>query len=422
MNTTFFPAALSGIAAAPASKSEAHRRMICAGLTKEETKLEGFMTSKDMEATLRCLNALGAESSQKGDTLTIRAFANKRALLPVYDCGESGSTLRFFVPIALALSGGGIFRMHGRLGQRPMDVYRELFVPRGVMWRMAEGTDGAAELTVAGSIAPGHYVLPGNVSSQFVSGLLFALPLLEGDSVLEVQGNVESAGYIAMTVRALEDSGIKLETIKPHMWRIRGFQKYQATGGRLHGDWSQGAVFLCAGALGQDVGVDNLSRNTLQGDSAVLAHLTALGREVTEKNGILRVKKGTPKAAVLDMRDCPDIAPILALVCQMTPGICRLTGCGRLRLKECDRLSATVRLLNALGGNAREDGEDIVTEGVTTLHGGTLANDNDHRMVMLASIAALCSDGPVEVPGSEALQKSWPEYLEVYRMLGGNAQ
>jgi len=197
MDMTFFPAPLRGTVAAPASKSEAHRRMICASLTKGTTTLGGFMDSDDMAATARCLKALGAKIEQQDDALTITGQAKKITKLPVLDCGESGSTLRFFVPIALAMTKGGIFRMHGRLSQRPMDVYQDLFVPRGVRWRMGVGCDGAAELTVRGELEAGHYVLPGNVSSQFVSGLLFALPLLEEDSTLTVQPPVESAGYIA---------------------------------------------------------------------------------------------------------------------------------------------------------------------------------------------------------------------------------
>ena len=215
MDMTFFPAPLKGTITAPASKSEAHRRMICAGLTVGVTTLSGFMDSADMAATARCLKALGARMVRDEDSLTITGQAKKITKLPVLDCGESGSTLRFFVPIALAMCGAGVFRMHGRLGQRPMDVYRDLFVPRGVRWRMGVGCDGAAELTVKGELEAGHYVLPGNVSSQFVSGLMFALPLLEEDSTLTVQPPVESAGYIRMTLEALTQSGIVLEEIAP---------------------------------------------------------------------------------------------------------------------------------------------------------------------------------------------------------------
>lgn len=423
MEMTFAPAHLAGTAAAPASKSEAHRLMICAGLTDGETTLTGYMDSADMAATRRCLRALGAATERGEDWLTLRGHAKKPKKLPVLDCGESGSTLRFFVPIALAVAGGGVFRMHGRLGQRPMDVYRDLFVPRGVRWRMGVGCDGAAELTVQGRLEAGNYVLPGNVSSQFVSGLLFALPLLGEDSTLQVQPPVESAGYIRMTVEAITASGVVMDEVAPFKWRIPGRQAYQAKGGRLSGDYSQAAVLLCAAALGEDVTVTGLSAQTTQGDRAILQHLAALGAQVEETESAITVKADALHGANLDMSDCPDIAPILALVCQLAEGESRLTGCGRLRIKECDRLAATVEILNLLGGSAKAEGNDIVIHGVKQLRGGVAIPDyNDHRMVMLAAIAALKAEKPVTVAGTNALNKSWPEFLNVYRMLGGKAE
>ena len=423
MDMTFFPAPLKGTITAPASKSEAHRRMICAGLTVGATTLSGFMDSADMAATARCLKALGAKVEQADDSLTITGYAKKITKLPVLDCGESGSTLRFFVPIALAMCGAGVFRMHGRLGQRPMDVYRDLFVPRGVRWRMGVGCDGAAELTVKGELEAGHYVMPGNVSSQFVSGLMFALPLLEEDSTLTVQPPVESASYIRMTVEALSRSGVKLEEVAPFSWHIPGKQQYQAKDGWLAGDYSQAAVLCCACALGHEVTVTGLAKETTQGDRAVLRHLEALGAKVQEDGSGVTVMPGKLSGAVLSMADCPDIAPILSLVCQMAEGESRLTHCGRLRLKECDRLAATVEVLNLLGGNARVEGDTIVIQGVRKLKGGvTLPDYNDHRMVMLGTVAASVAEEPVTVSGVQALEKSWPEFINVYKQLGGKAQ
>ena len=423
MDMTFFPAPLKGTVAAPASKSEAHRRMICAGLTKGATTLTGFMNSADMAATARCLKALGAKVAQEEDSLIVTGYAKKVTKLPVLDCGESGSTLRFFVPIALAMTKGGVFRMHGRLGQRPMDVYRDLFVPRGVRWRMGVGCDGAAELTVKGELEAGHYVMPGNVSSQFVSGLMFALPLLNEDSTLTVQPPVESAGYIRMTIEALTQSGVVLEELAPFSWRIPGNQQYQAKDGRLAGDYSQAAVLACAGALGHDVTVTHLAQETTQGDRAVLTHLTAFGAKVQEDESGVTVTAEKLTGTTLDMADCPDIAPILALTGQLAEGESRLTGCGRLRLKECDRLAATVEVLNLLGGNAKAVGDTIVIQGVKALKGGvTLPDYNDHRMVMLGAVAASIAQEPVVVTGVEALNKSWPEFINVYQTLGGKAE
>lgn len=422
MERTFYPARLKGVMAAPASKSEAHRRMICAGLTSGVTVLDGFMDSADMQATARCLTALGARLHYEGERLTVEGGERSLGGLPVMDCGESGSTLRFFVPIALSVAEGGVFRMHGRLGQRPMDVYRELFVPRGVRWHMGVGADGAAELTVQGRLECGAYVLPGNVSSQFVSGLLFALPLLGEASTLTVQPPVESAGYIRMTVEAQRQSGIVIEETAPFTWRIPGAQTYRARNERLTGDYSQAAVMLCAGALGHEVAVTGLMDQTAQGDRAVLTHLSALGADVREDASGLQVRAKALRGAALDVRDCPDIVPVLALVCQLAQGESRLIGCGRLRLKECDRLAATVNVLNSLGGCARAEGDDLVIQGVKALNGGAaLDGCNDHRMVMLLSLAATVCQEPVTVRGVEALNKSWPDYLAVYAALGGKA-
>ena len=423
MNITFMPGCLKGRMDAPASKSEAHRRMICAGLTKGDTVIEQFMTSEDTQATANCLRALGTAVELEGKTMKIRGFAAKPELLPVFDCGESGSTLRFFVPLALTLCHGGIFRMHGRLGQRPMEVYRDLFVPRGVTWRMAEGADGAAELMVSGKIRNGEYVLPGNVSSQFVSGLLFALPLLEGDSTLTVLPPVESAGYIRMTVQAIRESGVEIEEVAPYSWKIPGLQTYHAKSSEMQGDWSQAAVLLCADALGSEVEIGGLNRDTLQGDAAVLELLEKMGCTVVHGEYGISVKASARHAIDVNMNDYPDIAPMLALVCQLSEGTSVLRNCGRLRIKECDRLAGTVSILNALGGNAQEDGDDMIIHGVKALTGsGDVDTFHDHRMVMLASVAALCAAGPVRVTGAEALDKSWPAYLETYRSLGGTAK
>lgn len=423
MNKTFYPARLSGTTAAPASKSEAHRRMICAGLARGTTELTGFMDSDDMGATRRCLRALGARITQEGDRLTIVGGARKPELLPILDCGESGSTLRFFVPIAMAVSGGGIFRMHGRLGARPMDVYRDLFVPAGVQWRMGAGADGAAELFVHGRLNPGHYELPGNVSSQFVSGLMFALPLLPEESLLTVTPPVESVGYIQMTLEALRSSGIEIEKIGSWQWRIPGAQRYQPVSGALQGDYSQAAVLLCAAALGHSITVTSLAQQTAQGDRSILKHLTALGAQVVETPEGVTVKADKRHGAVLDMADTPDIAPMLALVCQLSEGESRLCRCGRLRQKESDRLTETVNMLRLLGGNIRVEGDDMVIRGVQKLRGGATVNGcNDHRMIMLASIAASVAELPVTVTDVEALHKSWPDYLNVYADLGGKAE
>ena len=335
------------------------------------------------------------------------------------DCGESGSTLRFLIPLALALGEGGGFLMGGRLGERPLEPYDPILEACGVTSRR-ESTPQGVLLTLRGRLRPGNYTLPGDVSSQFVTGMLYALPLLPGDSTLTVTPPVESAGYIRMTLQCLADSGIRLEETGPYAWRIPGNQRYRATGGALPGDWSQGAVLLCAGALGHPVSVAGLDTASTQGDRAALDVLARLGVSFREEGGVLHPLGRTLRGATFSGRDIPDIVPVLALACTQAAGESRITGCGRLRLKESDRFAATVELLSALGADIHGEGDDLVVRGPTPLRGGvTLSARNDHRLVMLLALAATVAEGPVTVQGVEALNKSWPTFLTTYEALGG---
>ena len=399
MNVTITPGLLRGAITPPPSKSQAHRLLIAAALADGESRIEHLADSQDIQATRRCMAALKAPGED----------------LPVLDCGESGSTLRFLIPVALALRGGGRFTGRGRLMERPQKPYFDLFDEKGIAYRQEDGV-----LTVQGRLTPGTFALPGDVSSQFVTGLLYALPLLPGDSTLTVTPPVESAGYIRMTLQCLADSGIHLEETGPYAWRIPGNQRYRATGGALPGDWSQGAVILCAGVLGHGVDVAGLDTASTQGDRAALDVLARLGVSFREEGGVLHPLGGTLRGATFSGRDIPDIVPVLALACTQAAGESRITGCGRLRLKESDRFAATVELLSALGADIHGEGDDLVVRGPTPLRGGvTLSARNDHRLVMLLALAATVAEGPVTVQGVEALNKSWPTFLTTYEALGG---
>ena len=419
------------------SKSDGHRSLIAAALAEEESVLFVDGWSEDMEATARCLQSLGAEIEREPSGIYVMPIgcplpcpvdrigqANGQGIgqadgqLCTLDCGESGSTLRFLLPIAGALGKHCRFEGKGRLPERPIGVLLDEMARHGCK---ADGDH--LPVTLEGKLTAGVYTLPGNVSSQFITGLLFALPLLPGNSTLTVQQPVESESYIRMTIEAIAASGIEVQESNAFSWWIPGHQQYKSHSCHLNGDYSQAAVLCCAGALGHDITVTHLSPVTTQGDRAILRHLMALGATVEESDNHIRVKADKLHGATLDMHDCPDIAPILALTAQFAEGESRLTHCGRLRLKECDRLAATVEILNLLGGNAQADGDDIVLHGVKQLRGGvTLPNYGDHRMVMLASIAATKCEQPIEMDGIEAIDKSWPEYLKVYQMLGGKCE
>lgn len=416
MQRTFYPGKWTGRAVVPPSKSEAHRRMICAALTAGETRLSGFMPSRDMTATMDCLRALGAGFREQDEKLVVCGAAGDAADAPTMDCGESGSTLRFMMPIALAVGQGGTFVMHGRLAERPLEPYDPIFDACGVT-RTREGNT----LTLRGKLKAGDYTLPGNVSSQFVTGMLYALPLLPGDSTLTVTLPVESAGYIDMTLQCLRESGIRVESIGDWQWHIPGGQHYQAKDAALPGDWSQGAVLLCAGALGHHVTTAGLALNSTQGDRAVLRVLEQLGTHFRQTSEGLEPMGGALTGACFSGRDIPDIVPVLAFTCTQAAGESRITDCGRLRLKESDRFAATVELLTALGANIRGEDDDLVIHGPTPLHGGvTLDARNDHRLVMLLALAASIANAPVTVTGTEALKKSWPTFVDTILALGGH--
>lgn len=416
MERTFAPGTLRGTMQAPPSKSEAHRRMICAALASGCSHLSGFASSKDMEATMNCLTALGASFRAEGTQLTVTGVPGRADFAPAMDCGESGSTLRFLLPVSLAAGEGGRFLLHGRLGERPLSPYAPIFAACGVQWAQTAET-----VEVRGRLKPGRYTLPGNVSSQFVSGMLFALPLLAEDSFLQVEQPVESAGYIRMTVQCLQAHGIVLEELRPWVWRVPGNQRYQARDAQLPGDWSQGAVPLCAAALGHPVTVAGLPGETAQGDRAAAEVLARLGAcpHITAEGWTC--SGGALRGACFTGRDIPDIVPVLALVCTQAAGESRITDCGRLRLKESDRFAATVELLRALGAEIHGEGDDLVIRGPVRLQGGcTLSARNDHRLVMLLALAATLTVQPVTVQGVEALEKSWPTFLAQYAELGGS--
>ena len=382
-NVVLEPCRLDGVVRVPASKSMGHRYLIAAALAEGESRIDGLGTSRDIEATRACLATL----RNGGDSL------------PTLDCGESGSTLRFLIPVALALRGGGRFTGHGRLMERPQEPYRALFQPRGIHWEQ-EGDF----LTVQGRLTAGRYQLPGNVSSQFITGLLFALPLLPGESRVEVTSPLESEGYVAMTLEVLERFGIRVER-RAATFEIPGDQHYRPCSVEVEGDWSQAAVWYAANFLDHRIRLEGLNENSCQGDRQVAALYWKLAR---------------PGEVEIDVSQCPDLAPALGAMAAMRRGTARFTGAGRLRIKESDRLSAIVATVNALGGAAEEGADSLTIRGVEHLRGGvTVDSWNDHRIAMMAAVLATRCEKPVTLLGMQCVEKSYPDFWEHYRMLGG---
>ena len=416
MTATVSPGPRTGRVTIPASKSQAHRLLICAALGREPVELVCGGPSADILATTKCLNALGADIQQTApDRFSVRPIAADPGGTAQLACGESGSTLRFLLPLVGALGAEGTFVMEGRLPQRPLAPFDAVLKEHG----MTLEQEGSL-LRCGGQLRPGDYTLPGDVSSQYISGLLMALPRLAGGSTLTVTGHMESAGYVAMTEDALRLSGIRF-TCEGQSWRIPGGQRCRLPRlCRVEGDWSNAAFFLCAGALSPEgITVEGLSLTSSQGDRAVVDILRAFGAQVTEGDNSVTVQKGALRGITIDAAPIPDLIPALSAVAAAAEGTTYIENAGRLRLKESDRLKSTAALLSALGGQAEEQEAGLVIRGRARLDGGTADPWNDHRIAMAAAVAACACRRPVTVTGSQCVAKSYPQFWEDFQQLKG---
>ena len=408
MIVTITPAKLRGAITPPPSKSQAHRLLIAAALAGGESVIYNVHHSKDIDATVSCLRELGAAFQWEESTVTVTGMGanamspNRRMALPRLDCGESGSTLRFLIPIALAVRGGGIFAGAGRLMERPMEPYFEIFREKGIFYEQKEGT-----LTVQGRLEPGVYHLPGNVSSQFFTGLLFALPLLDGPSAIIPTTELESEGYIHMTLQAMAQFGVEMAATMslPPQYHPTGSQTYTPTEATVEADWSQAGFWYAAKALGNEVDIKSADPDSAQGDRIIAEYYVNL------------IKPGD---VTIDVSGCPDLVPPLAVMAAVRQGRTRLCNAARLRMKESDRLAAATDVLCKLKAKITEGPDFLDIEGLPALPGGvTVDAHNDHRIAMMAAIAATACEAPVTITGAECVKKSYPNFWEDYVNRGG---
>lgn len=416
MTRTMSPGPRTGAVQIPASKSQAHRMLICAALSEAPSRLilDGF--SADIEATVQCLEALGARCEETANGLSVTPVGVCPAQARL-DVGESGSTLRFLLPVLGALGIRAEVRMHGRLPARPLSPLWEVLEAHGMQLQQ----DGAV-LHTAGQLCAGDYSLPGNVSSQFISGLLFALPLLGENSTLTVTGALQSARYVAMTEQALAAAGIFTKK-DGQVWQIDGGQRYAAPAVQtVEGDWSNAAFFLCMGALSATgVTVTGLNSTSLQADRAITETLVRFGAELTVSEDAVTVRRGVLHGITLDAGPIPDLIPVVSCLAALCEGETRIKNAARLRLKESDRLQTTAALISALGGSVRELPDGLVISGRARLSGGTADACGDHRIAMSAAMAACGCEGPVTVLGSECVAKSYPAFWEDFASLREDA-
>lgn len=414
MTVTVHPSRLSGTVGAIASKSVLHRLLICAALSEGETQIDFVTMSKDISATMSAAEGLGKSVSFDGTSLHVRN--GKKA--DVINVNESGSTFRFILPVAAATAHGGTLTLHGSdyLASRPISPLCEELTAHGAV--ISE--KGRFPMQVGGRLTSGTYRLPGDVSSQFVSGLMFALPLCEGDSEIIIGGRLESKPYVNITVGCLKQFGINVNETE-NGYFIKGGQKYRSPGTvRCEGDCSNAAFFLAAGALSSDqVGVTGLDPSTAQGDFEAVRILSRFGAEAHVTDGCIKFRHAPLSATDIDATDIPDLIPILALVASVSSGETTVHGARRLRFKESDRLASVTDVLSALGASIEETEDGLSIAGVARLKGGRVSSHNDHRIAMTAAIASLVSDGDIIIDGFEAINKSYPDFIRDFTALGG---
>lgn len=399
-----------GTVAAPASKSHAHRLLICGGLGKTPVTIDCADISKDIAATVQCLEALCADVTVADGKLHIvpAAKAGRKALF----CGESGSTLRFLLPVCGALREEVVFHREGRLPDRPLAPLDAVLRAHGMVI-----TSQGSDLHCSGQLQSGLYEIPGDVSSQYISGLLFALPLLKGDSIIRITGKIESAAYITMTEQALQQAGIRFVKTE-NEYTVFGSQQYALPAeAAVEGDYSNAAFFLCMGALSNEgMRVTNMPHETRQGDRAVVDILRRFGAEVTVADDEIFVRGGHLHGCEIDAAPIPDLIPALSVVAAAAEGETHIINAGRLRLKESDRLSTTAEMLTALGGTVAELPDGLVIKD-GQLQGGIVDSHNDHRIAMSAAVASCVCSEPVTVQDPTCTDKSFPRFWDIFTRL-----
>ena len=422
---------LSGHIEIPSSKSMSHRHLLCGALSEGISTIHKVQTSEDVEATIRVVKVLGAQVVREGTTVYIKGatmdmkgenskpFQEREKSSQTYQfhCGESGSTLRFAIPIAMLLSGEKRFEGEGGLPKRPLKEYLRNFDQLG----MAYTYEKQLPLVTSDTLKSGTYNLTGGESSQYLSGLMMALPLLKEDSQIVIEGHLESEDYVALTLEVLENHGINMSKTDEKTYRVKGCQTYKPQVSTVEGDYSQAAFFIVAGLIGKEkVTCLNLKKDSRQADRRILEIVEAMGGKIEKVEEGVIVHPSKTKGTIIDARQCPDIIPILAVLASVSQGRTEIVNGARLRIKESDRIKSTVSLLESIGAEVRETENGMVIEGKEQLLGGFVEGCGDHRIVMAAAVAAIRCEHPVVIEGGEAVNKSYPKFFEDFAQLGGH--
>lgn len=399
------PNKLKGDVKIPPSKSMAHRAIICASLSKGISIISNIDFSDDMIATINAMRTLGTKIEINENTLTIdgtNTFSKKGGTI---DCNESGSTLRFLVPISIAKHNKINFVGQGNLGKRPITTFYEIFDKQNIDYNYKENV---LDLNIDGELKSDTFLIKGNISSQFISGLMFALPLLNGDSTIKITTNLESKSYLDLTLSMLETFGISIINNNYEEFIIKGNQSYKACNYTVEGDYSQAGFFYSANFIGNDINLLGLNENSLQGDKECIDIINSFNENID--NG---------KTVTVDATNCPDIIPVITVCASLRNGETNIINAGRLRIKECDRLQAITSELNKIGANITEFEDSLKVVGVQGFTGGHVKSFDDHRIAMSLAIASTRCTDDLFIENPSCVKKSYPSFWEDFKMLGG---
>lgn len=415
MKVSINPSTLCGTVTAPPSKSAAHRSIICAALANAPVTVYNCAESNDINATISCVTALGATVNRSNTTLYITP-AGRNFKNITLNCNESGSTARFMIPVAAASGVENVtFTGSGRLPQRPFEILTNALRQNGVTVM-----GDSLPITVSGRLKNGVFKIPGNVSSQYISGLLLALSVTDGESQIILTSPLESGPYVDMTINELRAFGAQIECTAKG-FAISGKTSLTATDRTVEGDWSQAAFFLCGGAVSNGTTVKGLDWNSLQGDRKIIDLLRSFGAEINVKGNLVTVVPGPLNGIEIDAGQIPDLVPILAVTAAKAHGTTIIKNAERLRIKESDRIKETVSRLKAFGIKANETADGMIIEGGRPC-GADITSANDHRIVMAFSVLAANSKGTSTINGAEAINKSYPLFFEDFKKIGGDAK
>ncbi len=417
MNVTITPNKLKGDVIIPPSKSLSHRAIIAASLALGKSVISNVIYSEDIKVTIDSMRACGAIIEEYSDYLVITG-SNVKRVKDVINANESGSTIRFMIPIALVIDEPVTFTGNNHLVKRPLDIYTELFDKQGIKYERL--SEDYLPMKVYNAIKPGRYEIRGDVSSQFITGLLYALPLLDGDSEIVITTKLESKGYVDLTMDMLKRFGISITTTDYSTFTIKGNQQYLPADYTIEGDYSQVAFWAVASTLGAEINMLNMNENSFQGDKKILDDIKDFGGICEFEGTTLHAKKVTPKGCTIDFAQSPDLGPILTVLASVSEGTTNFLNVERLRIKECDRVTCMIEELNKMGAILEETPNTMTITGVKRLKGSLeLDSHNDHRIVMSLAVASLMCDGKLKIKNAGAIKKSYPHFFETFESVGG---